>query len=150
MAENALTTPDKPLPWWYWPAWIVIVILILDALSYGIHRRKQANSLEQQCRLLRKCANLREELHWNTYSEFTAVCNARLSGIVDKLEQRGLSERDIRICVLVLIGLSYAEMAEILYRAESGIGKDKYLIAKQLGVSVKDLQTTLFTIAKEK
>ena len=150
MAENALTTPDKSHPWWYWPAWIAIVILILDAVSYGIHRRKQANSLEQQCRLLHKSANLREELHWNTYSEFTAVCNARLSGIVDKLEQRGLSEHDIRICVLVLIGLSYAEMAEILYRAESGIGKDKYLIAKQLGVSVKDLQTTLFTIAKEK
>jgi hypothetical protein len=49
----------------------------------------------------------------------------------------------------VLIGLSYAQMAEVLYRAESGIGKDKYLIAKHLGVSVKDLQSTLFSIAHE-
>ena len=149
LAENALTTPDKPLPWWYWLAWIAIVILIVDAVSYCIPRRKQANSLEQQCRVLRKSTNLREELQWNNYPQFRAVCDERLSSIVTKLEQRGLSEREIRICVLVLIGLSYAQMAEVLYRAESGIGKDKYMIAKRLGVSVKDLQPTLINIANE-
>lgn len=149
LAENALTKPKKPLPWWYWLAWMAIVILIVDALAYGIPRRKKANSLEQQCRMLRKSANLREELQWNNYPQFRAVCDERLSSIVSKLEQRGLSEREIRICVLVLIGLSYAQMADVLIRAESGIGKDKYLIAKRLGVSVKDLQATLITIAKE-
>ena len=51
--------------------------------------------------------------------------------------------------MLVLIGLSYAQMADVLIRAESGIGKDKYPIATRLGVSVKDLQATLITIAKE-
>ena len=49
----------------------------------------------------------------------------------------------------LIIGLSYAQMAEVLFRAESGIGKDKYMIAKRLGVSVKDLQTTLIKIANE-
>ena len=149
LAENALAKPKKPLPWWYWLAWMAIVILIVDALAYGIPRRKKANSLEQQCRMLRKSANLREELQWNNYPQFRAVCDERLSSIVSKLEQRGLSEREIRICVLVLIGLTYAQMADVLIRAESGIGKDKYLIAKRLGVSVKDLQATLITIAKE-
>jgi DNA-binding CsgD family transcriptional regulator len=61
-----------------------------------------------------------------------------------------LAEREVRICVLVMIGLSYAEIAEILYRAESGIGKDKYTIAKRLGVRVKDLQNTLRAIAGDK
>ena len=149
LAENTLTTSDKPLPWWYWLAWIAIVILILDAVAYCIPRRKRTNSLEQQCRMLRKSMNLREELQWSSYPQFRAVCDERLSSIVTKLEQRGLSEREIRICVLVLIGLSYAQMAEVLFRAESGIGKDKYMIAKRLGVSVKDLQTTLIKIANE-
>ena len=149
LAENALTKPKKPLPWWYWLAWFGIVILIVDALAYGILRRKQANSLEQQCRMLRNNTNLRDELQWNDYPQFRAVCDERLSSIVTKLEQRGLPEREIRICVLVLIGLSYAQMAEVLIRAESGIGKDKYLIAKRLGVSVRDLQTTLINIAQE-
>ena len=40
-----------------------------------------------------------------------------------------------------------AEMAQILFRAENGIGKDKYLIAKRLGVSAKQLQETLRSIA---
>ena len=70
-------------------------------------------------------------------------------GIADKLDRRGLTEREIRICVLVLIGLSYTEIAAVLYRAESGIGKDKYLIAKRLGVRTKDLQHTLREIAEE-
>jgi hypothetical protein len=39
-------------------------------------------------------------------------------------------------------------MADVLIRAESGIGKDKYMVAKRLGVSVKDLQTTLIQIAR--
>ena len=51
--------------------------------------------------------------------------------------------------MLVLIGLSYTEIAAVLYRAESGIGKDKYLIAKRLGVRTKDLQHTLREIAEE-
>ena len=120
------------LAWWFW------------------YRRKRINSIEQQCRKLKKSANLREDLHWNEYAQFCAVCNARLNGIVDKLEQKGLSEREIRISVLILIGFSYAEIAEILFRAESGIGKDKYIIAKRLGVSVKELHKTLQTITCER
>lgn len=150
LAENALTSPDKPRPWWYWFAWIAILILLLDAVSYCIPRRKPVDSLEQQCHALRKSVHLREELQWNDYTLFRNVCDERLSGIVTKLEQRGLTEREIRICVLVLIGLSYAQMADILFRAESGIGKDKYLIAKHLGVSVKELQRTLLTIANKR
>ena len=42
-----------------------------------------------------------------------------------------------------MIGLSYSQIADILCRAESGIGKDKYLIAKHLGVSVRELQNKL-------
>ena len=94
--------------------------------------------------------DLKNELHWDNYSEFCAICNERLFGLADKLQKRELSERDIRICVLVLLGLSYAQMADILYRAQNGIGKDKYLIAKKLGVTAKDLQTTLVSMACSK
>ena len=128
---------------------ILICILVLSGLLLlsVVRRRRKADSLQQQCRLLLKSPNLREELHWNDYALFAGECDARLSQIVSKLSQRGLSEREIRICVLVLIGFSYAEMAEILYRAENGIGKDKYMIAKHLGVSVKQLRETLLNIA---
>lgn len=152
IAQTALETPQEP----YYPNNIVLLIAIVLAsvlaipfIGYLFFRKRLANSLEYQCRVLRQSANLREELHWKNYAEFSAVCNERLSNIVAKLEQRGLTEREIRICVLVLIGLSYAQMADVLIRAESGIGKDKYMVAKRLGVSVRDLQKTLQDIANE-
>lgn len=147
LAENAL----QPKPQTHKPL-IITILVILLVLTAGIavivYRRRQTNSLEQQCRHLRNSTNLREELQWNSYPQFRTACDEKLSSIVTKLEQRGLSEREIRICVLVLIGLSYAQMADVLIRAESGIGKDKYMVAKRLGVSVKDLQTTLIQIAR--
>lgn len=150
LAEGALTPQELPLK----PEILVILLcvvlpLIVLLVVFLILRRRHSDSLEQQCRTLRRSKNLREELQWNNYPQFCDVCNERLSHIVTKLEQRGLSEREIRICVLVLIGLSYAQMAEVLIRAESGIGKDKYLVAKRLGVSIKDLQATLIQIANE-
>lgn len=130
---------------------LIALALCLGA-SWGIarflRRRSRANSIEQQCLELSKAPDMKAQLCWNDYPLFRNACNARLSGIVDKLEQRGLSEREIRIAVLVLIGFSYAEMAEILFRAENGIGKDKYTIAKRLGVSAKELRETLISIAK--
>lgn len=148
LAQKALQPEQRTMRWLYW-----LLTIILIALSIGLfflRRRIRRTCLEQQCRILRRSKDLRSELQWNNYTQFCTVCNTRLSGIADKLIQRDFSEREIRICVLVLIGLSYAEMAEILYRAESGIGKDKYVIAKHLGVSAKDLQKTLRHIANER
>lgn len=151
LAENALKVP-KPTSPKILVLLVAVLLVLLAIVSFvfiRLHKRK-VDSLEQQCRILRHCTDLRKELNWTNYQQFSLICNQRLSGIVDKLERRGLSEREIRICVLVLIGLSYAQMAEVLIRAENGIGKDKYLVAKHLGVSVKDLQDTLRHIAREK
>ena len=148
MAEQALQDSRAPKHHvgWIWGA-ITGIIMLGSILAWWFwYRRKRINSIEQQCRKLKKSTNLREDLHLNNYAQFCAICNANLNGIADKLEQKGLSEREIRISVLILIGFTYAEIAEILFRAESGIGKDKYIIAKRLGVSVKELHKTLQTI----
>ncbi len=149
LARQALEPYSPPLKPQTVFALIASAILLLLALAVWLYlrSRRRENALDAQCRLLRQSPDIRSELQWNDYRQFSALCNKLLSGIVSKLEQRGLPERDIRICVLVLIGFSYAEMAQILFRAENGIGKDKYLIAKRLGVSAKQLQETLRSIA---
>ena len=149
LARQALEPYSPPLKPKTLFALIASAILLLLALAAWLYlrSRRRENALDAQCRLLRQSPDIRSELQWNDYRQFSALCNKLLSGIVSKLEQRGLPERDIRICVLVLIGFSYAEMAQILFRAENGIGKDKYLIAKRLGVSAKQLQETLRSIA---
>lgn len=149
LARQALEPYSPPLKPQTIFALIASAILLLLAFAawLNLRSRRRENALDAQCRLLRQSPDIRSELQWNDYRQFSALCNKLLSGIVSKLEQRGLPERDIRICVLVLIGFSYAEMAQILFRAENGIGKDKYLIAKRLGVSAKQLQDTLRSIA---
>lgn len=131
MAEQALEAQNPKQKRIWFCGLIAIFILFGAILACWLYfRRKRINYVEQQCLQLKKSPNLREELHWNDYAQFIATCNARLNGIVDKLDKKGLSEREIRISVLILIGFTYAEMAEILFRAENGIGKDKYIIAK--------------------
>ena len=149
LARQALEPYSPPLKPQTLFALIASAILLLLAFAAWLYlrSRRREKALDAQCRLLRQSPDIRSELQWNDYRQFSALCNKLLSGIVSKLEQRGLPERDIRICVLVLIGFSYAEMAQILFRAENGIGKDKYLIAKRLGVSAKQLQETLRSIA---
>ena len=149
LARQALEPYSPPLKPQTVFALIASAILLLLAFAAWLYlrSRRREKALDAQCRLLRQSPDIRSELQWNDYRQFSALCNKLLSGIVSKLEQRGLPERDIRICVLVLIGFSYAEMAQILFRAENGIGKDKYLIAKRLGVSAKQLQETLRSIA---
>ncbi len=149
LAQQALQPYSPPLKPQTLFALIATAILLLLALAAWLYLRssRRKNALDAQCRLLRQSPDIRSELQWNDYRQFSVICNKLLFGIVSKLEQRGLPERDIRICVLVLIGFSYAEMAQILFRAENGIGKDKYLIAKRLGVSAKQLQDTLRSIA---
>lgn len=121
-----------------------VTILLVIVVLYGLRRRrKKRPDIAQQCRLLKHSKNLKEELQWKDYTQFCSICDAKLGGIATKLQQRGLSEREIRMSVLIMIGLSYSEIADILCRAESGVGKDKYMIAKHLGVSIRELQNKL-------
>lgn len=152
LAEESLRPSKSPMKRAVFALLACLFAIVLCGVLWIIMqlRRQRKQDLEQYCKVLRQSRDLRYELQLDDYAQFCAICNTHLSGIADKLEKRGLSEREIRICVLVLIGLSYAEIAEVLYRAESGIGKDKYVIAKRLGVSVRDLQTTLRHIAHEK
>ena len=147
LAETALSTRHSPTHPWLFAILCLVVITVIATIIYRKDQKEEDNELDRICRDLRNSSSLKEDLQWNDYNSFCESCNERLSGIAAKLQQRDLTEREVRICVLVLIGFSYAEIAEILFRAESGIGKDKYIIAKRLGVRVRELRTTLRAIA---
>jgi DNA-binding NarL/FixJ family response regulator len=59
------------------------------------------------------------------------------------LSRQGLNEQDVRLCVLVLIGLPHKQIAEMLPCSPKSIGKLKDLTARKLGVSGGRLQSTL-------
>lgn len=103
-------------------------------------RRKE---LTQNIRQLQEAKDIRQELAWDDFAALCQQIDKRFHGLAGILKAQDLNEQDIRICVLVLIGLSHKEIAEMLNCSPKSIGKLKDLTAKKLGVSGGQLQEKL-------
>ena len=99
--------------------------------------------LEQNIRHLQETKDLRQELQWTDFQSFCTQTDRIFNAFTGKLSAQGLNEQDIRICVLVLIGLSHKQIAEMLNCSPKSIGKLKDLTARKLGVSGGQLQDKL-------
>jgi DNA-binding CsgD family transcriptional regulator len=99
--------------------------------------------LEQNIRHLQEAKDLRQELAWTDFHSFCTQTDRIFNAFTGKLSAQGLNEQDIRICVLVLIGLSHKQIAEMLNCSPKSIGKLKDLTAHKLGVSGGQLQDKL-------
>ena len=103
-------------------------------------RRKE---LAQNMRQLQEAKDIRQELAWDDFAALCLQTDKRFHGLATALQEQDLNEQDIRICVLVLIGLSHKEIAEMLNCSPKSIGKLKDLTARELGVSGGQLQDKL-------
>lgn len=103
-------------------------------------RRKE---LAQNIRQLQEAKDVRHELAWDDFAALCQQIDKRFHGLAETLKAQDLNEQDIRICVLVLIGLSHKEIAEMLNCSPKSIGKLKDLTARKLGVSGGQLQEKL-------
>ena len=152
--KQDLAPQEKTKPW---------KIILLVVLGFGLlvwaalvtkkqHRLHTQKSqfeqtrrfeLEQNIRHLQETKDLRQELQWTDFQSFCTQIDKRFNAFAAKLSTQGLNEQDIRICVLVLIGLSHKETAEMLNCSPKSIGKLKDLTARKLGVSGGQLQDKL-------
>ena len=152
--KQDLAPQEKTSPW---------KIILLVVLGFGLlvwaalvankqHRLHTQKSqfeqtrrfeLEQNIRHLQETKDLRQELQWTDFQSFCTQIDKRFNAFAAKLSAQGLNEQDIRICVLVLIGLSHKETAEMLNCSPKSIGKLKDLTAHKLGVSGGQLQEKL-------
>lgn len=156
--KQDLAPQEKTKPW---------KIILLVVLGFGLlvwaalvtkkqHRLHTQKSqfeqtrrfeLEQNIRHLQETKDLRQELQWTDFQSFCTQIDKRFNAFAAKLSAQGLNEQDIRICVLVLIGLSHKEVAEMLNCSPKSIGKLKDLTARKLGVSGGQLQEKLLKTA---
>ena len=111
-------------------------------------REQAAKHLETICNAIHQSSDIKSDLCWNNYEEFCQLANKTLNFLPYKLKSFGItSEREIRLCTLVMIDCSYEEMSNMLSYSLSGIGKLKYMTAKKLGSNVRNLRKTLMQIA---
>lgn len=140
---------------------ILFIILIISGLAlliwliyiayqqYLLHVEKakfeqaRIQELNANKQLLLESEDIRQELAWNDYEALRREINKRFFNLAAKLQDMDLNEQDIRMCILVLIGLSHKETAEMLNCSPKSIGKLKDLTARKLGVSGGQLQDKL-------
>jgi len=116
---------------------IVGTLLMLRRRKMVLKLEQQTNSIQQQlddaCRYLCACPDLRTELMWSDYDAMCRTVNVKLFGLAEKLQQLNvLNENDIRLCVLVMIGLPQKQIAQILYYSPKSIGRIKENTALKL------------------
>lgn len=115
-------------------------LLHSERSSYEQLRRKE---LTQNILYLRSANNLKQELGWDEYREICRRTDKLFHGLATTLQAQGLNEQDIRLCVLVLAGMSHKQIAEMLNCSTKSIGKLKDITAHKLGVSGGQLQDKL-------
>lgn len=106
---------------------------------------KHRELFEQNCAALRSPENIKEKLSWGDYVKMCTIVDTNFAFFVGKLQATQLlREREIRLCVLVLIdGFTSKQMAELLFYAESGIRNLKSNTAKKLGTNGKEMRQFL-------
>ena len=124
---------------------------VLSNLHKQNAQRKEIalNEIQSYCNSLNNSQNLKEELSWNNYDALCDIINRRMYGLAEKLKVLGsLNEREIRLCILVLIGnLRDKEMADILCYSNKSIRSIKRIVAKKLGTTSRNLRAEILDIA---
>ena len=147
--------------------WIMTAYLLAVLISIGlsvwaiiIHRRHthlhheltqqealRQHERERNIRLLLEVPDIRKELPWYDYPALCRQIDKRFHGLADRLQAEGMNEQDIRLSLLVLLGMSHREMADILNCSPKSIGKLKDVTAHKLGISGGQLQQKIHTFA---
>ena len=117
----------------------------LSQLHENQHLQIQED-VENTCLLLHNSSDLLAELKWYNYEEMCSVVNLRLYGIIDRLNAYSLSEKEIRLCVLILLRASTQQMVDMIPYAYSGLGKFKYTTARKLGTNTTNIRTFILNL----
>ena len=97
--------------------------------------------IESTCSTLRNSKDVLAELAWKDYAQMCAIVNKHFNKFADTLQNMNLSEREVRLCVLVLIKCySDKQMADILCYGEKSIRGIKRYVAKKIGTSSANMR----------
>ena len=118
--------------------------------DYIMNQKRIEDEINNQISILQKTQDLVNVLSWNNYAEMCQIVDKRFFRFASKLRHTDLlNETEIRLCVLVLIGLSRKDISSTLPYSLNGIGKLKDHTAKSLGTTGKNLREFLLKMAIE-
>ncbi len=110
------------------------------------HHLQLLEEIEAVCAQLNESENWKKELRWNNYSEMCEVVNLRLFGFVSHLSSFCLSEKEVRLCILILLKAGTEQMVNSIPYAKSGLGKFKLTTARKLGTTTREMRAFLLNL----
>ena len=112
--------------------------------TYADFQNAKERNVEQICTTLRTSTTILKDLNWKDFDKMCQFVNENFYLLASKLQQTNvLNETEIRLCVLVLIGLTRSEIASALPYALNSVGKLKDHTSKLLGTTGKNLHDFL-------
>lgn len=172
VAANLLRQDLRKKPWSFYiipiSIGLLLIICLLTFYARRIHSEKtqkeeilhtvqqqqtaqmqhKQKDIELACEAIRKSSDWQQEIHWKEYNILCQYIDKHCFFVVQKLkEKKLLTEREIRLCILVLIGgFSDKQMAELLYYGEKSIRGMKRYTAQKLGTSSANLRMFLMEL----
>ena len=113
------------------------------------YTNKLITQVNQNCTILFQQENFPDNIYWKDFVAMRKLINDNFGMLINKLQCiYQLSEKEIRLCILVLIGnIGSKQMADLLCYGESGIRNYKNRIAKKLGTNSTELREFLINLA---
>ena len=106
------------------------------------------NKVDTRCALLKASPHITKDLCWKDFEQTCQIADQQFYMLASKLQKaKGLNETEIRLCILVLIGLNEKEISQTLPYAISSIGKLKYRVGQKIGITAKNLRDFLINFA---
>ncbi len=104
--------------------------------------------IENNCMAIRQSKDWKQELHWKDYNAFCETVDHYFMLLATKLKATNkLEEKEIRLCILVMLEMDNITIAKTINYAPNGVGKYKYRIAQKLGTKIKDMRQFLIEMA---
>jgi len=116
--------------------------------EYTEYTNNLVNQVEQNCAIFFQNEKFPDNIYWKDFVAMCKLINDNFGMLVSKLQSiYQLSEKEIRLCILVLIGNPGSkQMADWLCYSESGIRNYKNRIAKKLGTNSTQLRDFLIDL----
>ena len=100
--------------------------------------------IENNCMAIRQSKDWKQELHWKDYKALCKTVDHYFMLLATKLKATNkLEEKEIRLCILVMLEMDNITIAKTINYAPNGVGKYKYRIAQKLGTKIKDMRQFL-------
>ena len=117
---------------------------------YTTSQQRIKDDILNKCELLRHNKDFTTHYAWNDFEQMNSAIDQQFYMLALKLRRKEvLNETELRLCVLVLVGFSRVEIAEMLPYALNSVGKLKDHTAKLLGTTGKNLRNFLLNLAIE-